>query len=482
MKKHMHLEQRGLTWWYIRKIPPALRLFMPGPDTGLALFRRNLRTRDLFQAQLARAEADREFLVSTGRAKKRAAGREGSAAELELMDIAERMAQQVADDPYAGEPGSIAEIVAEEAERIAVAKEPLVGSAVASAFYKRATGRGGTPVDQHFEEWISRSPAAPRTDMKRRKVMSDLLNWSPSLTVEAMDIRVMREAVSGALRKGRSAPTVNASLSVLSTYWSWMIDQQYAKEGSNNWTKVREPVRKKNFDNEPRAFTDKELAQLIAASAQRPLISDFIKIAALTGARLEEIGRLQVRHVNLTEASVFLPGTKTEAAPRTIPLHQGLHSIFSTRIEGKQSDAWLFTELPERDAVSPMGRTSPISKAFTRYRRALGIDDHAEGQRNSRVTFHSIRKWTTHQLVESGASDGVIEDIMGWGRRGSKSRDMLRRYDNDPKVRGAAREAVAAIKLPGTATTDSPPAPPTKAFNYDASPRGPRKKVRGEKA
>jgi len=62
---------------------------------------------------------------------------------------------------------------------------------------------------------------------------------------------------------------------------------------------------------------------------------------ALTGARIEEIATLKVSDVDLKAMTLHLPGTKTEAAERTIPFHPALKATFQGRMKGKDKATWV---------------------------------------------------------------------------------------------------------------------------------------------
>ena len=74
MADTLHLSLRGRTWWYIRKIPPALRPAMRLPHTGKAMFRHNLQTSDLAIALRKRPALNAAVEAEITAAKKRAKG------------------------------------------------------------------------------------------------------------------------------------------------------------------------------------------------------------------------------------------------------------------------------------------------------------------------------------------------------------------------------------------------------------------------
>ncbi len=69
---------------------------------------------------------------------------------------------------------------------------------------------------------------------------------------------------------------------------------------------------------EKRAFTDPELSALLTAPDVSPLLKDAMRVALLTGARIEELCGIRVGDVKLEGPIPFidLRGQKTEAARR----------------------------------------------------------------------------------------------------------------------------------------------------------------------
>ena len=177
-------------------------------------------------------------------------------------------------------------------------------------------------------------------------------------------------------------------------------------------------------------------------------------IAALSGMRVEEICGLKVGDIK--GDLIDLRGTKTAAARRVVPLHTGLTVTIGRRCEGKAAGAYLFDELPTPPADSPRERSQPVVKAFTRYRRAAGVDERAEGARQSNVDFHSFRRWFIREARDAltagrakGYSYWTIAEVVGHSKEDSLPLGMtMSRYSGDDTAE-AKRACVAAVKLPG---------------------------------
>jgi integrase len=62
---------------------------------------------------------------------------------------------------------------------------------------------------------------------------------------------------------------------------------------------------------------------------------DAMLIAALTGMRIEEIVCLKVKDWNTKAKTLYVAGTKTQAAKRTIPAHSALTELLTVRMKAR---------------------------------------------------------------------------------------------------------------------------------------------------
>jgi integrase len=175
--------------------------------------------------------------------------------------------------------------------------------------------------------------------------------------------------------------------------------------------------------------------------------------------RVEEICSLKVSDIR--GDLIDLRGTKTAAARRLVPIHGGLAATLGRRCEGKQAGAYLFDEVPTPPPSSARERSQPVVKAFTRYRRAMGVDERAVGARQSNVDFHSFRRWfikTARDALTSGHASGysywTIAEIVGHSKEDALPLGMtMSRYSGADAIE-ATRACVAAVKLPQRAGED----------------------------
>jgi len=72
-------------------------------------------------------------------------------------------------------------------------------------------------------------------------------------------------------------------------------------------------------------------------------LGDFIRVAALTGMRPEEIGRLTV--ADCANGVFIVREGMTAAVARRVPIHSDLTALVPRRMNNKAADAFLFDEL-----------------------------------------------------------------------------------------------------------------------------------------
>jgi integrase len=328
-------------------------------------------------------------------------------------------------------------------------------------FTQVATGTA-TPINTFVDQWLDDKPLAGRTMAAYRASIKRLEEWcaeaniSPAL--ETMTAKRAARFASEALKREDPA-TANKTLTGLSSYWTWLLAQHHLDpdEHRNVWQGNRRPKRKPprgEEDDAKRPFTDSEVVVLIGGIKQGTLLGDLSRVAALTGARLNSIAELKAKQV---EDGVFkVWDDKTPSGRRVVPVHADLKAIVKRRMKGKGPDDYLFPELPTQKSEA-RGRGAPASQAFTRQRRALGVDDQPGHRRQSRVDFHSWRRWFIRMAVEAleqgakGFTPWTIADVVGHSKEDGPLPMTMGRYPGKASI-GAMRACVEAVKLPTAAS------------------------------
>src|SRR5690606_9215191 len=90
-------------------------------------------------------------------------------------------------------------------------------------------------------------------------------------------------------------------------------------------------------------FTEDEMKRLLSGDAPQEM-HDLMRIAALTGCRLDPIVCLRVR--DCENGTFLFKPQKKEKAARLCPIHSDLKEIVERRTKGKQPDDPIFPEWP----------------------------------------------------------------------------------------------------------------------------------------
>lgn len=315
--------------------------------------------------------------------------------------------------------------------------------AEALGFADVAFGRR-TPVDAHRKAYLDQLDVKARTRADDERAMGYLLRWCKREGVPAfLETFGKREAVRfvDAFRaaEGRSPVTLNKYIIRLGIYWKWLESRQAVE--TNVWQGRALRVPRVLAQDKERPFSNAEMIKLLSGPAT-PQMNDLMRIAALTGARLEAIVDLKVKHCQ--EGTFTFKPQKMEPGARDIPIHSSLIEIVTRRIAGKMPDDDFFPEWPPvRKKDSMRERSFKASNHFTSYRRKVGVEDAREGKRRSLVNFHSFRRWFITTAERAGQPESTIQTVVGQ-KRASIAFGV---YSAGPSLE-QLRECVEVVQLP----------------------------------
>ena len=310
-----------------------------------------------------------------------------------------------------------------------------------------------TPLLTHLDAWLAepgaKGPLRGRTVFQYRSDLATLSSWLAKehlpQTIEAVTKPVAGRYVSASLAAGNKPKTVNRHVSAASAYWRWLVRRTDLP--TNPWTgQTVGTVTAPGTLTAKRAVTDDELwrllnppTTLLTPSKRRTLV-DAVTLAALTGARLEELFRLRV--ADCGDGWLRVRDGKSRAAIRRIPVHPGLAELLARRCARKGPGDYL---IDEEGGDPPHGRerSMPFSKRFGTYRRALGVDERVAGQRSSRVEFHSLRRWVIDVMLHAGVVLAVVQQIVGHERE-----DITNRVYSGGASHAQLEAAIRTIALP----------------------------------
>ena len=306
------------------------------------------------------------------------------------------------------------------------------------------------PVEAQLERFLEEGSLSARYAGRHRRAAGRLKAWMLKRygtdDLRRITRRDAGDFVDDLLATGLSSATANSLVSSLSVYWSW-LGRRVGIEG-NPWTNQTRKAKASEKTAEKRPFTDDEVNKLLTGDTTATN-RDLMLIAALSGMRIDEIARLTV---DTSAGGVFrVTEGKTAASVRELPIHSALAATVQRRQLGKAGQDRLFDELK-----APPSRKKELSakasERFTAYRRAMGVDERVEGQRQSNVDFHSFRRWFITKAEMAGQPPHLISAVVGHaeGRKGM----TLGTYSGGPSM-DQKRVVVEAVNLPRGATVES---------------------------
>jgi len=370
----------------------------------------------------------------------------------------------IEEDPKDTAMGLLSDSIEARMEAIGAAEGPKR----AQAFGAVAFGVS-TPVTLHVDEWLaepgkSGARRVARSVVAYRAIVATFETWAAAEGVggvEGVTKRLAGRYVSKLHADGLSGKRISAVVSALSAYWGWMDRRGIYEQDPSPW-RGQSPQKTVSAPKEDeRAFTDAEVATLLT-KAPDPETRDLMLLAALTGARIEELCRLTVA---MCADNVFdLPGSKTAAAARRVPIHSGLAAMVAERCKGKAPTDYLLHELGTPNRFGE--RSAAIGKRFGRFRQTVGVHDKGEGQRRSKVNFHSWRRRFITKALQAEQPKRRVSQIVGHVLEGmtegvyfgGDTPEALRACVEAVQLPEAAREA-----LPKTMLAKSSSRPPPRA-------------------
>lgn len=238
-----------------------------------------------------------------------------------------------------------------------------------------------------YEPILDKSKQAEKS---KRMALSTLNGLSKILgndfDVSLLDNAAIENIWLDARLKQVAETTAKRDLSFIRTFSQWATDKKlycptpitYKIEAkSKHWSYLSQHDLKLIFDN-------------LNLYAKKPWHFYIPLIGLFTGARIGEIAGLKTEHIFIKSGLnvMHLPGTKTDASPRDIPIHQtliniGLLSYANVRRQAGQEMLFNITFSEQN------GYGAAPSKWFTNYKSKIGLSD-------PKKVFHSFR----HTIID----------------------------------------------------------------------------------
>ena len=409
-----YLKLRGRRWYVHVQIPPHLRKAAGGKWE----FIKTLKTGDL-------SEANRRKHPYVAAFKQQIAALERKKPN-ELADLYEKalawreaMEHHKNDVLYEERDGAPYKATDEFLSHIADEAEEFLathGEKAAEAFSKIAKGEG-TPLRNHIDPWLAEESGvvAGQTISQHRAVLKAFLSWAgEGVLVEEVGRKFAGEYVSHLLAptSGLSRQTAKRYVSSLSSFWTWLQSRGFAeKDRDNPW--LGQGVGKKSARGGARKrgqWTDDAVVKLLSGrytARYTETLHDLVRLALVTGARLDELCALKVAHVAKRDDGwwIGVREGKTEAAERDVPEHDAAAHVLTRR--WKSREGFVFVGLvpggPDKK------RSWNASKAFGHYTRKLKLGE-------ARKTFHELRNTFIEAMEAADVPESTTKLIVGHAR------------------------------------------------------------------
>lgn len=328
-------------------------------------------------------------------------------------------------------------------------QEPVFDPAkekLAKQFARMVAGTA-TPIDELHAKYKAQLTVKPRTKGDDERAIRLLKRWCELNDVEPFlqSFPSKRSAVRfvdglAALEPNLSPVTLNKYINRLSRYWQWLEKREEVP--LDIWRGLALATPQVAHDEKERPFTAAEMVKLLSGKTSQAM-HDLMRIAALTGCRLDPIVSLRVKDCREDGVFVFKP-QKKEKTERLCPIHSDLSEIVKRRTHGRLPDEPFFPEWPgPKNTDSQRERSFKTSNQFTAYARSIGVREELEGRRRSLVNFHSFRRWFVTEAERAGQAESLIAAVVGHKRQGM----TLGVYSAGPLIE-QARTCVEAVRLP----------------------------------
>lgn len=309
------------------------------------------------------------------------------------------------------------DLIVDQAERL----EHRVGLAKAQRWHKVATGKA-TPLKLVYEKY-KKDPGQGHSRSTLNNLdtaVNDFLAYAgEDVAIEAVDRRTVAEFVTEHLpnKKGPKAPqgqgpaTIQKKVSLLKQLWLWAGVRGFIGDsGLTPWDR-QAPSKKavRAVKKARRIYEPEEVKALLEAAPAGEALGDIIRVALLTGVRLEEIASLDAAQVEGKSAGYTIAEGKTPSAARYVPLVGDARKVIAARMKKAGGEGALFPELPVRKSTGRRG--GAVSQKFTRLRRAV-LGKETDGQ----LAQHALRHTWRTAARRAGVELRTVHELGGWSR------------------------------------------------------------------
>lgn len=285
--------------------------------------------------------------------------------------------------------------------------------AAAHGDWKLLRPAGSVTVGSEFKSFLraAEGQRSPRTVEQYTSVLARAeraLGGSTELSAVSLE-----DAEAFLFGQGWAANTVRAARAVLVQVWRRAIRREaLSAQGDgrvpaltlNPWEEVQAPKRPKA---RPRVLSREEWLALLGELREDPSLALFMGCAFLGGLRKMETARLRWEHWDWDARLLHVPGTKTEAAARSVPVPPMLWDLFERHaIVMVDRSEWVFPS--PSDFSAPL----PASTAGRWAAEAYRIGGFDPGRENG-LTYHTGRHSFATWLGQDNVSPAIGAALLG---------------------------------------------------------------------
>ena len=311
------------------------------------------------------------------------------------------------------------ELILEGIERDAEEIERKAGAKKANRWAIIATGKGFPLTEARDKYLADRGKAlATSTQAELRKATAQLIEFAgEGVTLQDIDTRNAGRFVTDFLPtqtsprapNGPSPATVQKKVTVLNGLWVWAMDRGFLdREVLTPW--YRQAPRQdevKKSANVRIPYTPEDAVKLLEAVPAGDPLGDLIRVALLTGVRLEEIAALNASQVEDGATGYTILRGKSENASRYVPLVDMAQRVIKPRLKKAGENGPLFPEFPVRKSTGKRGGAA--SQKFTRIRREV-LGEHTDDSQ----ALHSFRHTWRTAARRAGVDLRTSSEMGGW--------------------------------------------------------------------
>lgn len=311
---------------------------------------------------------------------------------------------------YKGKRYSVSGKTEEDIEKRITRKKQSIDDAI--------DGRKSVTFSKYADAWLSlyKEPfVVPSTVKGYRSTIRSINEYIGDMRMVDIDTAIVQKLINSEYGKGYGKSKIDKTILTLRQIFRRAVDEDAIKKDP-----TLNIIKPKIEEQRRRALTDEEY-NMVLEVCKTSRYGLFIKMMLLQGLRPAETSRIKCEHIDLKNMTMYVDGTKSAKAKRTIPLSEAL----LPDLRRINSEGYLFT--------TNAGK-SPSKQARERwwgyFVREVNLHFGAKTYRNKitepvfaeDITMYSLRH-TFATRMSSRVPINILADLMG-----HSNIDVTRKY------------------------------------------------------